>query len=66
MFAINLPSIERLLRIGLGLSVAAWAYFAPPQPAWLLVAVGACVALTGIAGFCPACAIAGRGSSPGR
>jgi hypothetical protein len=32
--------------------------------AWLLAAMGICVALTGLVGFCPACAIVGRQVEP--
>jgi len=60
MFGINLPSAERLVRLLIGLAVAGLAWAAPAQPYVMLGAIGICVALTGLVGFCPACALAGR------
>lgn len=60
MFAINLPAIERLARLLLGVALAAYGWLAPAQPNPILVSIGACVALTGLVGFCPACAVARR------
>ena len=64
MFAINVPAFERLVRILLGVGTSAYAYFGLPGPSILLVAMGACVALTGLVGFCPACALVGRRPRP--
>ncbi len=64
MFAINVPTFERLVRILLGAGVAGYAIFALPGPSILLAAMGACVALTGLVGFCPACALVGRRPRP--
>jgi len=64
MFRLNLPSVERLVRIMLGLGLAAYAWFAPAQPNPIFVATGLCLALTGLVGFCPACALAGRRLKP--
>lgn len=61
MLGINLPSLERLIRLLAGLAVAGLAWCAPAQPYVMLAAVGVCVALTGLVGFCPVCALAGRG-----
>ena len=60
MLRLNLPSIERLLRVALGLGLAAYAWFASAAPNPIFVATGLCVALTGLVGFCPVCALAGR------
>lgn len=57
----NLPLWERLLRIGFGVAAAVYAVFIMGGALGLVVAVcGLGAALTGIFGFCPACALAGR------
>ena len=61
-FRRNLPRWERVLRLagGIGLSIIG---AASPLPGWLsvLLAVsGVGLVLTAMAGFCPACALAGR------
>lgn len=61
---LNLPTVEHLIRLLLGLGLAAYAWLAPDEPNPIFVAVGVCVALTGLVGFCPACALAGRRLNP--
>lgn len=57
----NLPWWERSLRIGAGALAAGFALVSMEGAmAWGVVAAGAGAALTGIFGFCPACAMAGR------
>lgn len=57
----NLPLWERSLRIGLGIGVAAYAFLELGGVwAWAAMVGGVGAALTGIFGFCPACALAGR------
>lgn len=58
----NLPLWERLLRACLGLLVMAAAFYLPLAPLlqWALAASGLMFAATGVAGFCPMCALAGR------
>jgi hypothetical protein len=57
----NLPMWERSLRIGAGIAVAAYGAFGMcGTGGWAVVALGAGAALTGVLGFCPACALAGR------
>lgn len=57
----NLPLWERSLRIGLGMAAAAYAVLnLDGMSGWAIVAGGVGAALTGIFGFCPACALAGR------
>ena len=57
----NLPLWERYLRIGAGTAVAAYALLAVSGlMGWLILACGVSAAATGIFGFCPACALAGR------
>jgi hypothetical protein len=58
----NLPRWERAIRIAMGIMVAGLAYLVGPSPmmSWTGVAMGAMVAGTGVIGFCPMCAMAGR------
>lgn len=57
----NLPMWERSLRIGTGMAVAAYGALSMGGIwGWVVVAGGAGAALTGLFGFCPACALAGR------
>lgn len=61
IFAKNLPRWERLLRIGLGAAAAAYAAFhIGGALGWVIAVFGLGAALSGIVGFCPACALAGR------
>jgi hypothetical protein len=64
MFTTNVPAIERTIRFALGAGVAAYAWLGLSTPSVILIAMGACFALTGIVGFCPACAIVGRQVRP--
>lgn len=57
----NLPTGERVVRVtcglaGVGLSLA---FLATPW-SWLAAASAAGVTLSGLVGFCPACAMVGR------
>jgi hypothetical protein len=57
----NLPLWERSLRIGTGIMVAAYALLSVGGVmGWGILAGGIGMALTGIFGFCPACALVGR------
>ncbi|MBW8882179.1 MAG: DUF2892 domain-containing protein [Asticcacaulis sp.] len=61
MFGINVPPLERLLRVIAGAIIIICALaLLKGWPVWLTVATGAFVALTGVVGFCPMCALAGR------
>jgi hypothetical protein len=61
LYVKNLPGWERLLRLGAGLALAIFAVMAIGGVAgWLGGMAGAGLALTGLVGFCPACALAGR------
>jgi hypothetical protein len=66
MFAANVPLPERLVRILLGLAVAAYGLFGLAQASLVVAALGLCFAATGLIGFCPACALAGRRLTPKR
>lgn len=57
----NLPRWERMLRLGAGATVVVYALLTMSGPlGWAVLAGGTGMALTGMFGFCPACALAGR------
>lgn len=57
----NLPLWERLLRFGFGMAAAVYAALnIGGALGWAIAAGGVGAVLTGIFGFCPACALAGR------
>ena len=57
----NLPVLERVIRIGAGSAVAIYAVVGLGGVlSWTMVVTGIGLALTGVIGFCPACAMAGR------
>lgn len=68
LYVKNVPGWERALRIALGLIGLAFAAMNWPADV-LAVAVGlmgAMLALTGLIGFCPMCAMVGRTLDKGR
>ncbi len=57
----NVPGWERALRVVLGLAVAGFAMFSfAGTTGWLLAASAVGIALSGLVGFCPMCALVGR------
>jgi len=58
----NLYTWEQLLRVAVGLAVIVYGLIAMPGSlvGYGLTAVGVVFALTGVFGFCPMCAMAGR------
>lgn len=57
----NLPRWERWLRVGGGVALNAYALASVGGVSgWVLAAGGAGLALSGVFGFCPMCALAGR------
>ena len=61
LYVKNLPLWERSLRIGAGIVLAAYALLSMGGViGWIVLAGGIGLALTGIFGFCPACALVGR------
>lgn len=57
----NLPVWERVLRTGGGMIMTVYAVSGVEGMAmWVLSAAGAGMALSGLIGFCPMCAMAGR------
>lgn len=61
LYVKNLPLWERALRIGGGTATVAYAVLSMGGGwGWAIMAGGVAAALTGLLGFCPACALAGR------
>lgn len=61
----NLPLWERSLRIVLGITAVVYAVLnLSGVSEWAFIAGGVGIALSGIFGFCPACALAGRRLKP--
>lgn len=58
----NVPNVERILRIALGIVLAAFALLANHSALVVggLLFTAAFVVLTGFVGWCPACALVGR------
>ncbi|VTZ27178.1 conserved hypothetical protein [Methylocella tundrae] len=58
----NVPATERVLRVLMGVAAlaAAVAYFGSTPIGWGVGAMGMMAAVTGLVGFCPACALVGR------
>ncbi len=60
-FVKNVPPTERVIRTVGSLAAAGAALVLLPAPLSIVAAVSASLfALTGVVGFCPACALAGR------
>lgn len=59
----NVGKVERVVRIvaGCALMVCGFVIFGPSAIAWVAAASGVITIATGIVGFCPACAMVGRG-----
>ena len=61
LYVKNLPTWERVLRVALGAALAAGALVLwPGLVGWVVAGACAGMALSGLLGFCPACALAGR------
>jgi hypothetical protein len=58
----NVPGWERVVRalMGIGLIAASVAHFGSTTTGWVVGAAGAMAAMSGMLGFCPACAMVGR------
>jgi hypothetical protein len=58
----NIGGLHQALRIALGAAMVAAAFiYLVGATAWLVALGGAGVALTGLVGYCPMCAVAGIG-----
>lgn len=61
LYVKNVPNGERIVRILVGLAVIIGGLAATVAPwNWLLAVSGVGLGLSGIFGFCPACALVGR------
>jgi len=64
MFHLNLPLWERALRFGAGALMIACGLLGPSLAhtpvGYIIAGAGVVTTLTGVVGFCPACAMAGR------
>ena len=62
IFKRNIPGWERVLRAACGIALLAMAALMSLSgwPLWLMLAGGAGLLVSAGAGFCPACALAGR------
>jgi hypothetical protein len=58
----NVGTTERVIRglAGLGMIVCGFQLFGEAPLAWVAAASGVFTIATGVVGFCPACAVAGR------
>jgi hypothetical protein len=57
----NVPNWERVLRVIVGLAVVAWSLLALGGTGGVLLALSAAgIVVSGLVGFCPACAMVGR------
>jgi hypothetical protein len=59
-YAKNVPTWERLARVAISLAVIVYGFSLPAPWSWLMTGAAAGFALTGLVGFCPACAMVGR------
>ena len=60
-FVKNVPGWERALRIAVALAAALLSLAELPAPvSWLVAGSAAAFGMTGLIGFCPACALVGR------
>jgi hypothetical protein len=61
----NVPGWERAARVLAGVGAAGYAVFSLPGPlGWLVAAAAVGIAMSGLVGFCPMCAMFGRRLGP--
>ena len=62
LYVKNVPGWERAIRLlmGVALIAASVAYFGSTMTGWVVGIAGAMAAMSGLLGFCPACAMVGR------
>lgn len=60
VYAKNLPAWERIARIALSAAAVAYGLALPGPWSWGVAASAITFAVTGLFGFCPACAMMGR------
>jgi hypothetical protein len=59
-YAKNVPAWERIARVAVSAAVVAYALTLPGAWSWGVAASAVAFAVTGLFGFCPACAMIGR------
>jgi hypothetical protein len=66
LYVKNVPGWERALRVlmGIALIAASVAHFGSTTTGWVVGIAGAMAAMSGLLGFCPACAMVGRRLNP--
>ena len=65
LYVKNVPTWERALRILAAIGLVAWGVWGGAGPwGWAALAAAAGLSLSGLLGFCPACALVGRRLSP--
>lgn len=62
LYVKNVPVAERVIRVmmGIGLLALAVLLLGPNTKGWIVGAMGMMATLTGLVGWCPMCAMAGR------
>ena len=62
LYVKNVPALERVIRVLMGIVLigASLAYFGPTTMGWVAGIAGGMAAMSGLLGFCPACAMVGR------
>ncbi len=62
LYVKNVPTLERAIRVLMGLAMlgAALVWVGPTSGGWAIGAMGMMAALSGLVGWCPMCAMAGR------
>lgn len=62
LYVKNVPGPERVVRVimGVGLLVLSLVWFGSTATGWVAGLIGAMAVMSGLLGFCPACAMVGR------
>jgi len=62
LYVKNVPPVERVIRVlmGVGLLAGAVLWLGPNTKGWVVGALGLMAAMSGLIGWCPMCAMAGR------
>lgn len=61
MYVKNVPAWERIVRLFIAVAAVAYGLFAATGPLqWIVITSAAGLAMSGLLGFCPACAMIGR------
>ena len=62
LYVKNVPTAERVIRVMMGLALLGGSvlWIGPTTAGWVVGAMGMMAALSGLIGWCPMCAIAGR------